>query len=565
MINSTVASAPAEQQKSEREKVEMEFFITIHLDGIPNGGRQATLRDYFKGKIEGQFDYLSKKEYNYLCGSIDNPNASKSSSENIESETIKHLSYSIDLKSNDLRRGVYKEQITTLKRQIENELYYYCLLSNVSQIKIYFYLVAHNQADIVTNLVSTFGIYDNDKKLQKEFKKLFDFKKFLSNKKIKLKTVYKISSIDLAQDVDGTWSDGFAKLISSSDKIIVKEGIYNDRDFPTEENISIYDAVVMCQHTYNNQTASQKSIFSIIRSLFIKDKSKSSTFDSRVEIAVDDKIGQNIRDNKIKGAKNVQDASARIADDGRNWISTNSEWQMIGGQSASDIFKESDVSLNNNLTGFNSVIYKKVDSSHNIRSFAYCTAGTDPLSFNDWIFANFLQGLTGISLQHTQSVRNAKKLDKYCSKYNIPLYFIGHSLGGGLASNNALATGSRHAITFNAAGLSIFRVVASLIINNPKDLFKRQERKGRIHPFIIDGEAVQFLRFIGQPAMGVEHDRRYSDELSIQMDSKTPFFENLFSKEKQVKVINKLGDLGAIEKHSVENFLRLTNIASLTL
>lgn len=557
MINSTIANTPVLKNRTERETVEMEFFVTIHLNGTPRAGRQSTLRDFYRGKINGTYDFLSKTEYNYLCSSVDNPNSAKSSNEEVESDIIRHLSYSIDLKANDSRKSVYKEQIYVLKRQIENELYHYCLLSNVTQIKIYFYVVAHNQSDIITNIVSSFGIYDDDKKLQKELKKLFDFRKFLSNKKIKLKTVYKISSIDSMGAVEGAWNEGFAKFVTSYDKIIVKEGIYNERDFPTEENISIYDAVVMCQHTYNNQTASQKSIFSIIRSLFVKDKPKASSFETKVEIAVDKRIEKNIQDNKFKGSPNVQNVTTRIAEDGTSWISTNAEWQMIGIDRYSDIIKSSKVSLNNNLIGFNSVIYKKIVND-NIISFAYCTAGTDPLSFNDWVFANFLQGLTGISLQHTQSVRNAKKLDKYCSQKNIPLYFIGHSLGGGLASNNALATGSRHAITFNAAGLSLFRVMASLLINNPKDLFKREERKGRIHPFIIDGEAVQFLRYIGQPAMGVEHDRRYLDDVSIEMDDK-------IIREKKVRVINKLGDLGSIEKHSVENFLRISDITSLTL
>lgn len=557
MINSTIANIPVLKNRNERETVEMEFFVTIHLNGTPIAGRQSTLRDFYRGKIDGTYDFLSKTEYNYLCSSVDNPNSAKSYNEEVESNIIRHISYSIDLKANDSRQSVYKEQINVLKRQIENEFYYYCLLSNVTQIKIYFYVVAHNQSDIITNIVSSFGIYDDDKKLQKELNKLFDFRKFLNNKKIKLKTVYKISTIDSTGAVEGAWNEGFAKVVTSYDKIIVKEGIYNERDFPTEENVSIYDAVVMCQHTYNNQTASQKSIFSIIRSLFVKDKPKASTFDTKVEISVDNRIEKNIRDNKDKGSPNVHNVTTRIAEDGKCWISTNAEWQMIGTGGTSDILKSSKVSLNNNLIGFNSVIYKKI-INNNLTSIAYCTAGTDPLSFNDWVFANFLQGLTGISLQHTQSVRNAKKLDKYCSQKNIPLYFIGHSLGGGLASNNALATGSRHAITFNAAGLSPFRVIASLLINNPKDLFKREERKGRIHPFIIDGEAVQFLRYIGQPAMGVEHDRRYFDDVSIEMDYK-------INREKKVRIINKLGDLGSIEKHSVENFLRISDLASLSL
>lgn len=57
----------------------------------------------------------------------------------------------------------------------------------------------------------------------------------------------------------------------------------------------------------------------------------------------------------------------------------------------------------------------------------------------------------GNSKQYEISVSNAEVLHGLVGSRK--LYFVGHSLGGGMASTNALATG-RPAFTYNAAGLS---------------------------------------------------------------------------------------------------------------
>ncbi|MCR5316469.1 MAG: RHS repeat-associated core domain-containing protein [Bacteroidaceae bacterium] len=98
--------------------------------------------------------------------------------------------------------------------------------------------------------------------------------------------------------------------------------------------------------------------------------------------------------------------------------------------------------------GLKSRIYERELEDHS-KEYAYVTAGTDFFSYDDWK-NNFLQ-LSGESTQYRESVGVAKKLaDLIDKKY---LTFVGSSLGGGLASANAEATGYK-AITFNAAGLS---------------------------------------------------------------------------------------------------------------
>lgn len=128
-----------------------------------------------------------------------------------------------------------------------------------------------------------------------------------------------------------------------------------------------------------------------------------------------------------------------------------------------DLLKEFDKRISRKRTGFFSMLYYR-DNGHGL-DLAYVTAGT---TFNwrdekwdsilDNVLVNFGQGLSGLSPQHTLSIQNAKILHKFCStrvpKYN--LYFFGHSLGGGMAIANGLATGCE-TIVFNNAGLNILR------------------------------------------------------------------------------------------------------------
>jgi len=79
----------------------------------------------------------------------------------------------------------------------------------------------------------------------------------------------------------------------------------------------------------------------------------------------------------------------------------------------------------------------------------YVTEGSELGDLKDW--QNNKDQFFGNSNQYEISVSNAEILHELVG--NKKLYFTGHSLGGGMASANALATG-RHAYTYNAAGLS---------------------------------------------------------------------------------------------------------------
>ena len=162
--------------------------------------------------------------------------------------------------------------------------------------------------------------------------------------------------------------------------------------------------------------------------------------------------------------------------------------------------------LKRTRTGFRSMIFykknrKKIDSivyvtegsKSGLNVFGAGIRGTTDW-FGDWILSNVSQGVTSLSPQHTFSIQNAKILDVICSAKNIKLCFIGHSLGGGLATSNAIAT-NRPAVVFDMAGLHKIR----------KDKYcniSKIERGKKIVNFYIEGE---FLSTKGYEAIAPNH------------------------------------------------------------
>lgn len=174
----------------------------------------------------------------------------------------------------------------------------------------------------------------------------------------------------------------------------------------------------------------------------------------------------------------------------RNLFRNNVDVEDEGTRKIDDVVKclEKHIVLKKEITGFNSMLFYKESPNSKKTKFVYVTEGTNEK--RDWFTANLLQGGTGLSPQYTRSVQNAKlimsTLDKiYQNEYE--LYFAGHSLGGGLASNNSIATG-KEAYTFDAAGLNFLRTNVSTLWNRPSDIFAINERRSRIHAYIYKGE-----------------------------------------------------------------------------
>ena len=141
---------------------------------------------------------------------------------------------------------------------------------------------------------------------------------------------------------------------------------------------------------------------------------------------------------------------------------------LVGGWKMST--KDFGIKKNSSENGLKSQVYERM-SKNGKMEYAYATAGTEASSKD--IGADLKQPL-GLSKQYDLSMKNAAILDKKLK--NRELTFVGHSLGGGEAAANAKVTG-RSAITFNAAGVSVFttskkttRIDAFMMVTDPLNL-----------------------------------------------------------------------------------------------
>lgn len=182
------------------------------------------------------------------------------------------------------------------------------------------------------------------------------------------------------------------------------------------------------------------------------------------------------------------------------------DWRVL--ENPTDIFGDR-LKMQVKSTGFASLMFTKIINGQEY--FAYCTLGTQMTSPLDWL-NNISQGLTGFSLQYTRSVKNAKIINDVAIKRKAVVWFIGHSLGGGMASNNSLITG-KYAVTFDAAGLNILRVKISMLMNvfyknRQKAFFDYEGRTSKIHAYILRGEILNTaLQWVGMKAYGSRDDR----------------------------------------------------------
>lgn len=240
-------------------------------------------------------------------------------------------------------------------------------------------------------------------------------------------------------------------------------------------------------------------------------------------------------------------------------------------------------------SGFASVIFV----NEKTRTVMYCTAGSDfgidMLWNGDWTTTNISQFLVGLSPQYQQSVTNAKILNKAIDKISektkqkVRLFFIGHSLGGGLASNNAIITPDKHAITFNAAGLNWIRVPVSLAVNRPSQLLHPFKRRKRVHLFVIQGEILDVGQSFVSPTPWILDDltlgiplpgkaKGYSSrgtrkEIAPPIRNRTANKQGITNKQRAIDK-KKDEDLferpNPLERHSLTNFMdpsiNITNI-----
>lgn len=127
--------------------------------------------------------------------------------------------------------------------------------------------------------------------------------------------------------------------------------------------------------------------------------------------------------------------------------------------------------VNDPKTGFSGKLYNEVGTSN----FVFASAGTTWYSPADWK-ANIEQQFGIDTEQYNQALSIANNLSKEYRNSN--LIFVGHSLGGGLASTMSISTGL-DAITFNSSALS--------------HTYKGVENGSKIAAYITDGDILDYV------------------------------------------------------------------------
>ncbi|SFD18183.1 RHS repeat-associated core domain-containing protein [Pseudoalteromonas denitrificans] len=164
------------------------------------------------------------------------------------------------------------------------------------------------------------------------------------------------------------------------------------------------------------------------------------------------------------------------------WSKLTDDTLAIGGVDPSLLINED--------TGFQAAVYYNSDT----KAYALAFAGTDPNHTGD-IIANVHQGTGFPSAQYEQAVQLASAVKGFVGP-NRSLTYVGHSLGGGLASAASLLT-LRQAITFNAAGLHGNTTARySIPVGRAKDFIKAYYVKGELLSSVQDSLSA-FPRAVG--------------------------------------------------------------------
>lgn len=181
------------------------------------------------------------------------------------------------------------------------------------------------------------------------------------------------------------------------------------------------------------------------------------------------------------------------------------------------------------ITGYGAVLFQN-DTNH-----IYCFKGTDFDSLGkDWLATNLLQGLTGTSLQHAEAIEKAQLYHTEIGDTGN-LWFVGHSLGGGLASAATISTKNRTGYTFNAAGLNVMGVKTMQLNTNLSSVFHPSQDWNRVFPYRIKGEVLDTLQKTALRVVSLNTLERGYGKKSVEYD---------MSKKKN-----------CLRRHGINNFL----------
>lgn len=164
------------------------------------------------------------------------------------------------------------------------------------------------------------------------------------------------------------------------------------------------------------------------------------------------------------------------------------EWERLSDEQLANLGLDP-AALRDDSSGFLAGIYSGAKST------ALAFAGTDMTSLSDWK-TNLGQGAGLQTTQYAQAVALAKNVRLAFEKTEVVI--TGHSLGGGLATAAAAATGI-DAVVFNPAGVNDKTLKREGL---DPDQVQKRAASGQIRNYIVDGEilnAVQTFLPIPKP------------------------------------------------------------------
>lgn len=156
------------------------------------------------------------------------------------------------------------------------------------------------------------------------------------------------------------------------------------------------------------------------------------------------------------------------------------------------------VILHDETSGYDAEIYTRTNPKTNEPEYVFANRGTE--SVND-ILTDLVQPF-GLARQFDIGVSNALAMKKYFGD-KADITYSGHSLGGGIAAAQAMATNS-YAITFNASGLG--NITKARLSENFSDFAKNMlsPLTRNIDAYIVSGEILNKVQF----GLGLRADGR---------------------------------------------------------
>lgn len=466
MSHSYVGGSTADKQEpTQRQTTKIGYRLHVFVENNINPNVQKSVRHAFRATANSEISGNGNT-------AVGNASWCYTQTKNDEAQEIPS-DYKVKEEEISATTSVYEAQHgveNTLRKLIQmgkQKIFGQLMYPEVEDLQVHIFIYGLNIGDAVSHLFSSWGGEDYSDRPEK-------IDQLIYKNKIKDPRVSycKVDYIGFFNQVSSTTITGNEAVTTA------------DRNKPVLSDV--YDAIDLCQYTYEQQTPIEYSVPNALikgvkgivapEAMEMERQEKQSTlqqFKTRTEL--------------------------------RGWrIATAGELAQLN-------MKGRLVDLSN---GFYSRLFVKNDPVRGLM-YAYCTCGTNMSSAKDWVSTNILQGLTGLSAQYTKSVQNAQRLDEAIGGKAL-LFFIGHSLGGGMASNNAIVTKNRYAITFNAAGLNALRLAVTgnatlgrrvTALFQPSSNIKQNvlEAQKRVYAFIYDGEILN--RFLGPLAQGALGNR----------------------------------------------------------